>query len=292
MMNPCKKGQKSLQTRLNHSKRGIIPKPVSPKDLKALIKIKTDAQIDAMRPAGHLAWELLEEVGKIIKPGITTEDINTFIHKFTKERGAIPAPLNYKGFPKSVCTSINDVVCHGIPSKYATLKEGDIINVDVTPILGGYHGDSSRTYFVGKAVRDSARRLVECTERCLDLAIAAVKPDCTVGDIGSVIQKYAESQGFSVVRDFVGHGIGKEFHEEPQIYHYGKAGKGEKLPRGTVFTIEPMINEGGYHCEILEDGWTAVTADGSLSAQFEHTLAIRHDGTVEVLTHPSYKSSL
>jgi len=257
-----------------------------------LIQIKTDAQIDAMRPAGHLAWQLLEEVSKIIKPGITTEDINIFVHEFTKKRGGISAPLNYKGFPKSVCTSINDVVCHGIPSSKTVLKEGDIINVDVTPIINGYYGDSSRTYFVGNTVRDSTRKLVECTKHCLDLAIATVKADCAVGDIGSVIQKYAESQGFSVVRDFVGHGIGKDFHEDPAIYHYGKPGKGTKLPRGSVFTIEPMINEGGYRCAILEDGWTAVTKDGSLSAQFEHTVAIRHDGTVEVLTDPSYKSCL
>ena len=256
-----------------------------------MIKIKTDAQIDAMRPAGKLAWELLEEVGKIIKPGITTEDINTFVKNYTKERGGKSAPQGYKGFPKSVCTSINDVVCHGIPSKEAVLKEGDIINVDVTPILEGYHGDSSRTYFVGTQVRDSVRRLVECTKKCLELGIAAVKPDCNVGDIGHAIQSYAESQGFSVVRDFVGHGIGKVFHEEPQIYHYGKPGKGEKLPRGSVFTIEPMINDGSWKCEILQDGWTAVTEDGSLSAQFEHTIAIRHDGTVEVLTDPQRKKS-
>ena len=254
--------------------------------MKNLITIKTDAEIDAMRPAGKLAWELLEEVGKMIKPGITTDDINSFVHRYTKQRGGVSAPYKYKGFPKSVCTSINHVVCHGIPSKHAVLKEGDIINVDVTPILEGFHGDSSRTFFVGSFVRDSTRRLVECTQKCLELAIAVVKPDCTVGDIGHAIQSYAEAQGYGVVKDFVGHGIGRVFHEEPQISHYGKPGKGEKLPRGCVFTIEPMINEGDWRCEILQDGWTAVTVDGSLSAQFEHTIAIRHDGSVEVLTDP------
>lgn len=252
-----------------------------------MIKIKSDAQIDAMKPAGKLSWDLLEEVGKIIKPGITTEDINTFVHKYTKDRKATSAPYKYKGFPKSVCTSVNHVVCHGIPTKELVLKEGDIINVDVTPILGGYHGDSSRTFIVGDFVRDSVRKLVECTKKCLELGIAAVKPDCTVGDIGHAIQSYAEAQGYSVVRDFVGHGIGKVFHEDPQIYHYGKPGEGEKLPRGSVFTIEPMINEGDWHCEILNDGWTAVTVDGSLSAQFEHTIAIRNDGRVEILTDPT-----
>ena len=253
-----------------------------------MIKIKTDKQIDAMKPAGLLAWKLLEEVEKIIKPGISTEDINTFVSDYTKKHKAISAPLNYKGFPKSVCTSINDVVCHGIPSPSAKLKEGDIINVDVTPILNGYHGDSSRTYYVGSSIREQTRQLVECTKKCLDLAIRAVKPGCTVGDIGYAIQSYAESQGFSIVRDFVGHGIGKVFHEDPQITHYGNPGEGVKLPKGAVFTIEPMLNGGDFHCKILKDGWTAVTTDGSLSAQFEHTIAIRHDGSVDVLTHPSY----
>lgn len=256
-----------------------------------MIKIKTDAEINAMRPAGLLAWRLLEEVEKIIKPGMTTEEINTFVHNFTKENGGISAPLNYRGFPKSVCTSVNEVVCHGIPSKKKVLQEGDIINVDVTPIVGGYHGDSSRTFFVGSSIRDSTRQLVECTKKCLELAIDAVKPNCFVGDLGSIIQSYAESQGFSVVRDFVGHGIGKLFHEEPQITHYGKPGQGARLPVGCVFTIEPMINEGDWHCEILEDGWTAVTVDGSFSAQFEHTIAIRHDGSVEVLTDCSGKTT-
>jgi len=253
-----------------------------------VIKIKTDKQIDAMKPAGLLAWTLLEEVGKMIKPGITTEDINTFVSDFTKKNKGISAPLNYKGFPKSVCTSINEVVCHGIPSRNAKLKEGDIINVDVTPILNGYHGDSSRTYFVGSSIRDRTRQLVECAEKCLKLAIDVVKPGCTVGDIGHAIQSYAEAQGFGVVRDFVGHGIGKVFHEEPQIMHYGNPGEGVRLPKGAVFTIEPMLNEGDWRCKILKDGWTAISRDSSLSAQFEHTIAIRHDGTVDVLTHPNY----
>ena len=251
-----------------------------------MIKIKTDKQIDAMKPAGLLAWTLLEEVEKLIKPGISTEDIDLFVREYTKKNNGISAPLNYKGYPKSCCTSINDVVCHGIPTASRILQEGDIINVDVTPIVNGYHGDSSRTFYVGKSIRDRTRQLVECTRKCLELGIQAVRPGATVGDIGHAIQSYAEGQGFSVVRDFVGHGIGKVFHEEPQINHYGKPGEGVKLPKGAVFTIEPMINEGDFRCEILEDGWTAVTRDGSLSAQFEHTVAIRHDGSVDILTLP------
>ena len=239
-----------------------------------------------MRAAGHLAWELLEEVEKIIKPGLSTEEINTFIQTYTKQKGGVCAPLNYRGFPKSVCTSINEVVCHGIPSDKVILAEGDIINVDVTPILNGYHGDSSRTFFVGDQISDKARKLTQCAKECLDLGIQAVQDGCRVGDIGWVIQKHAEDNGFSSVKEFVGHGIGKNFHEEPQIMHYGEKGKGTRLTKGMVFTIEPMINEGSWRCEILEDNWTAVTVDRKLSAQFEHTIAIRNDGSVEILTMP------
>lgn len=250
-----------------------------------MIILKTDAEIDEMKKAGYLAWELLEMIKEHIKPGISTQNINDLVEEFTKKRGARSAPLHYKGFPKSVCTSINEVVCHGIPNPKVILKDGDIINVDVTPILNGFHGDSSRTFYVGN-VSDKARRLVECAERCLQLGIEAVHDGARVGDIGAAIQDYAESCNFQVVREFVGHGIGRTFHEDPQITHYGKAGKGTRLTRGMVFTIEPMINEADWRCKILSDGWTAVTYDRKLSAQFEHTIAIRSDGKVEILTAP------
>lgn len=248
-----------------------------------MIYLKTDAEIDQMRPAGELAGELLDMIEAHVKPGVTTLELNDIVQSFTTKRGAISAPLNYRGFPKSMCTSVNDVVCHGIPSAKAKLKEGDIINIDVTPILHGYHGDSSRTFLVGN-VSDKARKLVEVTEECLKRGIAEVKEGARVGDIGYAIQSYAERLGYSVVRDFVGHGIGKVFHEDPQIFHYGEKGRGQRLETGMVFTIEPMINEGNYRTKVLKDGWTALTIDGSLSAQFEHTLAIRSDWTVEILT--------
>lgn len=251
-----------------------------------MIVLKSDQEIDAMRPAGHLAWRLLNMVEEMIRPGISTLDINQAVHKMTLKEGGISAPLNYRGFPKSVCTSLNHVVCHGIPSKKDVLKDGDIINVDVTPIVNGYHGDSSRTFYVGSNISDIARKVTECSRKCLELGIGAVEVGARIGDIGHVIQEYAHSQGLSVVRDFVGHGIGREFHEDPQIPHYGKKGRGERLTKGMVFTIEPMINEKDYRCKILRDEWTAVTMDGKLSAQFEHTIAIRSTGEVEILTLP------
>ena len=248
--------------------------------------MKSDAEIDSMRPAGHFAWELLGEVEKIICPGISTQDIDDLVVELTSRRGARSAPFNYRGFPKSVCTSVNEVVCHGIPSSKKKLVAGDIINVDVTPIVGGFHGDSSRTFFVGP-VSEKARRLVECSRECLRRGLGAVGKGARIGDIGSVIMSHAQAEGFSVVREFVGHGIGRGFHEDPQIPHVGKAGRGDRLTPGMVFTIEPMINEKGWKCRILADDWTAVTVDGGLSAQFEHTIAIRSDWTVEVLTDPS-----
>jgi methionyl aminopeptidase len=252
-----------------------------------VIILKTDLEIDAMRAAGHLAFELLEALETFVVPGISTLDINDFVHAYTLRKGAISAPLGYRGFPKSVCTSLNEVVCHGIPNKRHILKDGDIINVDVTPILNGYHGDSSRTYLVGKGVSPNARKLVDCARECLRLGIAEVFDGCRVGSIGHAIQTYAEGLGFSVVREFIGHGIGKTFHEDPEIPHYGQRDRGPRLTKGMVFTIEPMINEGAWPCKILPDKWTAVTADNKLSAQFEHTLAIRSDGRVEVLTDPN-----
>jgi methionyl aminopeptidase len=248
-----------------------------------MIILISDEEIDAMRPAGHLAWDLLEGIGKMIKPGISTEDINTFVHDFTTSKGAISAPLNYKGFPKSVCTSVNEVVCHGIPNKKHVLKEGDIINVDVTPIVDGYHGDSSRTFPVGK-ISDEAARLIKCADDCLKAGIAAVSDGSRIGDIGAAIVQLADQEGFSVVREFVGHGLGKGFHEDPQIPHYGKHGRGTRLTKGMVFTIEPMINIGVWQTKMMSDGWTAITKDKKYSAQFEHTLAIRSNGEIEILT--------
>ncbi len=234
-----------------------------------------------MRTAGRLAAETLHAVDAIIAPGITTEDINRFVHDDTLAKGCIPAPLGYRGFPKSTCTSVNDVVCHGIPGKQV-LKAGDIINVDVTHIYEGFHGDTSATFYVGEP-DDQAKLVVETARRCLELGIAAVRPGARFGDIGAAVQTFAEERGCSVVRDFTGHGIGREFHEAPTVHHVGEPGTGKRLRPGMTFTIEPMINIGGFEVEILDDDWTAVTADGSLSAQFEHTILVTADG-VEVLT--------
>ncbi len=248
-----------------------------------MLTLYTDKQIDDMKPAGRFSCELLDLIEPYIKPGISTLEINEIIHEHTTKHGHVSAPLNYHGFPKSVCTSVNDVVCHGIPNAKQKLKEGDIINVDVTPIVNGYHGDSSRTFIVGKT-SPKIEKLVKVTKECLELGMATVKIGSRVGDIGAVIQKHAESNGFSVVRDFVGHGIGKNFHEDPQIPHYGKAGTGTRFQAGMVFTIEPMINTGHWKTKVRKDGWTAVTLDGGMSAQFEHMMAIRSDGTLDVLT--------
>ncbi len=251
-----------------------------------MIVLKTDLEIDAMRKSGKLAAEVLTMIEKYVKPGITTLELNDICHDFTVSAGAISAPLNYKGFPKSICTSVNEVVCHGIPNANQVLKDGDIINIDITTIVDGFHGDTSRTFLVGNNVSKEAKRLVAVTEECLNRGIAVVRPGARIGDIGHVIQTYAESQGYSVVRDFVGHGIGRIFHEDPQISHYGEAGKGVRLEPGMTFTIEPMINIGDWRIKVLKDKWTAVTLDRSLSAQFEHTIAIRSDGSVEILTRP------
>jgi methionyl aminopeptidase len=243
--------------------------------------IKTPEQIAGIREAGVLAWALLEMLEERIRPGISTEDINTWVHTYTEEHGGVSAPLNYKGFPKSVCTSVNEVVCHGIPAA-RVLEEGDIVNVDVTPILRGYYGDSSRMYAVGR-ISAEAERLVRVTRECLERGIAQVRPGGHLGDIGHAIQTHAEGHGYSVVRDFVGHGTGVRFHEDPQVPHFGRPGTGHPMLPGMVFTIEPMINLGDWHVRILDDNWTAVTKDGSLSAQWEHTVTVTQDG-VQVLT--------
>jgi methionyl aminopeptidase len=245
------------------------------------IILKSAADLEQLRRACQLAARTLIEAGKLLRPGLTTDEINTFVHDFTVEHGAIPAPLNYRGYPKSVCTSVNEVICHGIPGR-RRLKDGDIINIDVTSILDGWHGDVSATFYVGTPSAD-ARRLVEVTRECLRRGIAEVKPGARLGDIGDAIQTYAESSGCSVVRDFVGHGIGQAFHEPPQVAHFGKRGRGVRLKRGMTFTIEPMINQGDWRMKVLPDAWTAVTVDGKLSAQFEHTIAVTADGA-EILT--------
>jgi methionyl aminopeptidase len=248
------------------------------------IPLLSPEEVEHMRAAGRLAGRLLDEVARIIRPGLDTLSIDDFIDAFTRDHGAVSATLGYGHPPYSRCSciSINDVVCHGIPDARTILRDGDIVNVDVTPKLNGYHGDSSRTFLVGD-VAPKARRLVADTYHAMWLGIRAVKPGGTTGDIGHAIQTFAEAQGYGVVREFTGHGTGKIFHTAPTIFHYGKPGDGDKLVPGMTFTIEPMINLGHWKTEILEDRWTAVTADGSLSAQFEHTVLVTETG-VEPLT--------
>ena len=226
--------------------------------------------------AGSIAAGALDEVNKIIKPGISTEQIDKLCYEYINDHGAYSAPLFYRGFPKSCCTSTNHVVCHGIPSE-KILKEGDIVNVDVTALKNGWHGDTSRTFKVGN-VSIKAEKLIKATYESMMKAIEIVKDGVHLGDIGSTIQTYVEKEGFSVVQDFCGHGIGETFHKEPNVLHYGEKGSGEKIKTGMIFTIEPMINYGNYETKTLNDGWTAVTKDKSLSAQFEHTIGVTKDG--------------
>jgi methionyl aminopeptidase len=253
-------------------------------DNSEVITLLSRREIEKMRRAGQLAAQLLQHLDQFVKPGVSTLELNDEAERWTQEHGAKSAPLGYKGFPKSICTSVNEVVCHGIPNAKQILKDGDIINIDVTLIVDGYHGDTSKMYFVGEP-STIARRLVEVTDKCRQIGIEQVKPGARIGDIGAAIQDYAESQGFSVVRDFVGHGISNIFHTAPQVAHYGTRGTGKKLRPGMVFTIEPMINEGTYEVEVLKDKWTAVTKDRQLSAQFEHTIAVTESG-YEILTLP------
>ncbi|HTQ08366.1 MAG TPA: type I methionyl aminopeptidase [Polyangiaceae bacterium] len=250
------------------------------------VEIKSTREIDAMREVGRLAGDSLMKVAELIRPGITTNELNQFVHEDTLKKGAKPAPLNYRNgdsppFPKSICTSVNEVVCHGIPSQ-RPLREGDIVNVDITHIYRGFHGDTSATFYVGKP-SDEAKLVTEVARRSLELGIAEVRPGARLGDIGAAIQEFAEARGCSVVEDFVGHGIGRKFHDEPKVAHYGTRGKGMRLKAGMTFTIEPMINLGTHEVKILDDEWTAVTADGRLSAQFEHTILVTATGA-EVLT--------
>ena len=231
---------------------------------------------DGTRKAGVIASGALDEVAKIIRPGIKTNEIDKLCFEFINDNNAYSAPLFYRGFPKSCCTSANHTVCHGIP-KDKILKEGDIINVDVTALKNGWHGDTSRMYFVGE-VSTKAEKLVKTTYEAMDKSLKILKNGIQIGDIGSVIQKYVESKGFSVVRDFCGHGTGKKFHQHPNIMHYGEPNTGDEIRTGMIFTVEPMINEGNYETKVLKDGWTAVTKDKKLSAQFEHTVGITDNG--------------
>jgi methionyl aminopeptidase len=242
------------------------------------IPLHGPADFEAMRKAGRLAAEVLDFITPYVQPGVTTGELDRRCDAYTLEKGAVSAPLNYRGYPRSICTSINHVVCHGIPDDNKKLANGDIVNVDVTVILDGWHGDSSRMFLVGDKVGVKAKKLVQTTYDCLMLGIEQVRPGATLGDIGHAIQEYAEARRYSVVRDFCGHGIGKIFHCGPSVLHYGTPGTGIRLEEGMFFTIEPMINAGKFDVKILQDGWTAVTKDRSLSAQFEHTLAVTADG--------------
>ncbi|WP_373501894.1 type I methionyl aminopeptidase [Desulfococcus sp.] len=253
------------------------------------IRLKAPGDIEAIERAGRLVVETLDLAERAIRPGMETEEINTLVHEFTLKHGARPAPLHYRGYPKSVCVSVNEVICHGIPGK-RVLNEGDIVNVDVTSILDGYYADANKTYFVGTPGED-ARKIVRVARECLLRGIAMVAPGNTLGDIGWAIQEYAEGHGCSVVREFVGHGVGFDFHEAPQIPHYGRRGEGVALVPGMVFTIEPMINLGRKELRVLSDQWTAVTRDGSLSAQFEQTVLVTETG-VRSLTPYDLDSTL
>ncbi|SNZ08560.1 type I methionyl aminopeptidase [Cohaesibacter gelatinilyticus] len=261
-----------------------IPAPTGPMRNTGDIHLYEEDGFAGMRAAGQLAATALDKVAELVKPGVTTQEIDDFFRAFGEEHNALPATLNYRGYTKFCCTSINHVVCHGIPNN-KPLKEGDIVNVDITYILNGWHGDSSRMYPVGK-VKRAAERLIDVTYDCLMIGIDMAKPGNTTGDIGAAIQEYAEKQRCGVVRDFCGHGLGRLFHDAPNILHYGRKGEGVTLKPGMIFTIEPMINLGKPHVKVLADGWTAVTRDRSLSAQFEHSLGITEDGCEIFTTSP------
>jgi methionyl aminopeptidase len=244
---------------------------------------KTPEEIQAMRVAGALAADVLAMLKEHVKPGVTTERLDRLAHDYIVDvQKAVPANVGYRGFPKTVCTSVNHVICHGIPTESKVLKDGDIVNIDVTVIKDGWHGDTSRMYFVGTP-GVLAKRLVDTTYEAMMLGIGAVKPGATLGDVGAAIQKHAEAAGFSVVREYCGHGIGKVYHDEPQVLHYGRNGTGLELKPGMTFTVEPMINAGKPQTKQLPDGWTVVTKDHSLSAQWEHTVAVTESG-FEILT--------
>lgn len=247
------------------------------------VTIKSPAEQAQMREAGRLAAEVLDMIGPHIVAGVTTEDLNRICHDYIVDvQRAVPAPLNYRGFPKSICTSVNHVVCHGIPSSDKRLKQGDIINVDITVIKDGWHGDTSRMFAVGK-INPAAQRLIDITWEAMWIGIRRIRPGARLGDLGAAIQAFVEGEHLSVVREYCGHGIGRIFHEDPQVLHYGEAGTGMELKPGMIFTVEPMVNVGKRHVRLLGDGWTVVTKDRSLSAQWEHTVLVTDTG-YEVLT--------
>lgn len=251
---------------------------------------KDKADYEGMRKAGALSALVLDEMVNHVKPGVTTNQLNDICHKMIVDAGGIPAPLGYRGFPKSICTSVNHVICHGIPDDRA-LKDGDIVNLDVTSIVDGWHGDTSRMFYVGDNVPIKAKRLTQIAYECMMLGIAQVKPGARLGDIGHAIQQHAEKHNYSVVRDYCGHGVGKVFHEAPNVMHYGEPNTGMVLEEGMFFTIEPMVNVGSYETRLnAKDGWTVTTRDRSLSAQFEHTLAVTSDGyEIFTMSHKGLK---
>ncbi|UQZ87946.1 type I methionyl aminopeptidase [Deltaproteobacteria bacterium Smac51] len=246
-----------------------------------MIILKSREEIEKIRESGRLAARALDLAAEHLKPGLTTGQMDKLIHDFIMDHGAIPATLGYKGYPASSCISINEVVVHGIPGP-RVINDGDLVKIDVTTILDGFYGDTARTYCVGN-VSPEARKLAEATEKSMYLGIGEIKSGARLGDIGAAIQEFIEPQGFSIVRDFVGHGVGREFHEEPSVAHFGRRGSGLRLKTGMVITVEPMINQGVYNIKVLKDGWTAVTTDGKLSSQFEHTVAVTPDG-YDILT--------
>lgn len=247
-----------------------------------MITIKSDREIQIMRESCKLAAKTLHYLGKNLRIGMSTEEIDKMCHEYMTKRGAIPATLGYHGFPKSLCTSRNEVICHGIPSDKEFIKDGDIINLDVTGIVKGFHGDTNRTFLIGD-VKPEVKKLVDVTYECMMKGISVCRPGARIGDIGAVIEELAHAHGYSVVHEYCGHGIGRKFHEDPQIVHVGKKGTGAEMRPGMTFTIEPMINLGKRHCKVLSDDWTVVTKDKSWSAQFEHTILITEDGH-EILT--------
>lgn len=293
---PCDSGKKYKKCCLNspHSPWGpngqrmqdeLKPKP--PKEQRFKVKLNSAKDIKGMRAAGRLAAKVLSETGKLVAPGISTQELNDFAHQMTLRAGALSAPLGYTvqgapPFPRSICTSVNNVVCHGIPSREQILKEGDIINIDITTKLNGYHGDTSRTFFVG-AVDPKTKDLVHATEMALHIGIEAVKPGGCISDIGRAIQRYIDQTPYSIVQDLSGHGVGKQFHQDPPIFHFEQSEAVYPIKPGMTFTIEPMINAGSYEVKLLPDLWTIETLDGELSAQFEHTLLVTPNG-VEILT--------
>jgi methionyl aminopeptidase len=255
-----------------------------------MISIKSSREIELMRATSQLASKTLEFIAPHVVPGVSTEELNKLCHDYIIENGAYPSPLNYHGFPKSICTSKNEVICHGIPSKKDVLQDGDILNIDVTTYLNKFHGDTNKTFLVGE-VSPEVKKLVEVTYMCMREGINQVRPGGHIGDIGAVIQEIAHGYGYTVVEEYCGHGIGREFHEEPQVVHVGKRGAGPEMKPGMTFTIEPMINLGVRNCKVLKDGWTVITKDKKWSAQFEHTILVTDDGH-DILTLRSDEESV